>query len=100
MDSLFAKITGKYYQWIIAMHKFYFTDKSMTKFLDKNNLQLDKILNDVRIISLEYFFLKISQKIPLLRFIYLIVKKIKFLKNLKIKLSFFDINIYCASLKK
>lgn len=100
MNSLFAKITGKYYQWIIAMHKFYFTDKSMTKFLDKNNLQLDKILNDVRIISLEYFFLKISQKIPLLRFIYLIVKKIKFLKNLKIKLSFFDINIYCASLKK
>lgn len=100
MNSIFAKLTGKYYQWIIAMHKFYFTDKSMTKFLDKNNLQLDKILNDVRIISLEYFFLKISQKIPLLRFIYLIVKKIKFLKNLKIKLSFFDINIYCASLKK
>ena len=37
MNSIFAKLTGKYYQWIIAMHKFYFSNFSIKKFLNKNN---------------------------------------------------------------
>ena len=36
MDSLFAKITGKHYQWIIAMHKFYFSNYTIKKFLNDN----------------------------------------------------------------
>ena len=99
MDSFFAKLTGKYYPWIISMHKFYFTDKSIKKILNSNNLELNKIINDVRIISLEYLFLKISQKITYLKFLYKIILKLKFLKNIKIKFSLFDINIYCAILK-
>jgi hypothetical protein len=100
MDSLFAKITGKYYQWIIAMHKFYFSDYSMNKYLKKNNLELDKIVNDVRIISLEYLFLKLSQKISIFKYFYKFLIKFNSIKNLKIKFSLFDMNIYCAFLKK
>jgi len=100
MDSIFAKVTGKYYQWIIPMHKFYFSNYSMKKYLNKNNLSLDKTVNDVRVISLEYLFLKISHKIRIFRYFYKFVIKFDFLKNFKIKFSLFDINIYCASLKK
>ena len=99
MDSLFAKITGKYYQWIIAMHKFYFSNYTMKKFLNKNNLGLNKTINDVRIISLEYFFLKLSQKLSIFKYPYKLLIKFQSLKSLKIKLSLFDINIYCASKK-
>ena len=100
MNSLFAKITGKYYQWILAMHKFYFSNDSMKKFLNKNNFELRKKINDVRIISLEYFFFKLSHKISILKYFYKFFKKFNSLKNLKIKFSLFDINIYCAYLKK
>jgi len=99
MDSFFAKLTGKHYPWIISMHKFYFTDKSIKKLVNSNNLELNKIINDVRIITLEYLFLKISQKITFLKFLYKIILKLKFLKNIKINFSLFDINIYCAVLK-
>lgn len=81
------------------MHKFYFTDKSIKKLVNSNNLELNKIINDVRIITLEYLFLKISQKITFLKFLYKIILKLKFLKNIKINFSLFDINIYCAVLK-
>ena len=90
MDSLFAKITGKYYQWIIAMHKFYFSDYSMKKFLNKNNLELDKSINDVRIISLEYLFFKLSQKISIFKYLYKFLKNFDSFKNLKIKFSLFQ----------
>ena len=100
MDSFFAKLTGKYYPWIISMHKFYFTDKSMNKLLNLNNLKINKIISDVRIISIEYLFLKISQKLLFFKIFYKLILKLKFLKNIKIKFSLFDINIYCAVLKK
>ena len=97
MNSLMAKATGKYYPWIIPMHKFYFTNKSVEKYLSKNNLKLNKIIGDVRIISLEYLFLKISQKISVLKPIYSFIVKFKKLKNTTVKFSLFDINIYLAS---
>jgi 2-polyprenyl-3-methyl-5-hydroxy-6-metoxy-1,4-benzoquinol methylase len=100
MDSLFAKITGRYYQWIIPMHKFYFSNYSIKKFLNRNNLEIDRIINDVRIISLEYFFLKLSQKILLFKYFYKLLINFKSIKNLTIKFSLFDINIYCSYLKK
>lgn len=96
MDSIFAKVTGRYYPWIIPMHKFYFSDNSVKKFLNKNNLDLKEIITDVRIISLEYLFLKISQKIPIFKYFYNLLIKFKILKNTSIKFSLFDINIYCA----
>ena len=72
----------------------------MKKFLNKNNFELRKKINDVRIISLEYFFLKLSHKISILKYFYKFFKIFNSLKNLKIKFSLFDINIYCAYLKK
>ena len=68
MDSFVAKISGKHYPWIIPMHKFYFTNKSVEKFLLKNHLKLNKIITDIRIVSLEYLFFKISQKISFFKF--------------------------------
>ncbi len=97
MDSIFAKITGKNYPWIIPMHKFYFNDRSLRKFLKKNNLKMYKKINDVRIISLEYLFYKISQKVIFFKIFYKVLTKINFLKNLKIKFSLFDLCIYCSS---
>jgi len=97
MNSIFAKVTKSYYPWIIPMHKFYFTDHSIKKILNRNNLNLDKILMDVRIISLEYLFLKISQKITFFKFIYKLLIKSKSIKDLSIKFTLFDINIYVAS---
>tara|TARA_Y100001970_G_scaffold129469_1_gene159652 strand:- start:1182 stop:2084 length:903 start_codon:yes stop_codon:yes gene_type:complete len=99
MNSFFAKVTGRYYQWIIAMHKFYFSHDSMKKYLNKNNLEINKIVNDVRIISLEYFFLKLSQKISLFRYIYKLIIKFDKIKKLKIKFTLYDMSIYCAFLK-
>jgi len=99
MNSLFARITGKYYQWIIAQHKFYFTNKSMQIFLERNNLKLNRIINDVRIINIDYFFFKITQKLPFLKFIYKFLDKFEKLKKIKIKFSLFDINIYCSNLQ-
>ena len=72
----------------------------MKKYLNKNNLELDKIVNDVRIISLEYLFLKLSQKISIFKYFYKFLIKFNSIKNLKIKFSLFDMNIYCAFLKK
>ncbi len=97
MDSLMAKISGKHYPWIIPMHKFYFTNKSVEKFLLKNHLNLNKIIGDIRIISLEYLFFKISQKIPFFKHIYNFIIKFDKIKNILIKFSLFDINIYLAS---
>jgi 2-polyprenyl-3-methyl-5-hydroxy-6-metoxy-1,4-benzoquinol methylase len=100
MDSLFAKLCGSNYQWIVPMHKFYFSDYSIKKFLNKNNLEMYKIINDVRIISLEYLFLKLSQKISLFKYLYKFLINFRSIKNLTIKFSLFDINIYCSCLKK
>ena len=97
MDSIAAKLTGKHYPWIIPMHKFYFTNKSVKKYLLKNHLKLNKIIGDVRIISLEYLFLKISQKISFLNPIYNFIIKFDKLKDTIIRFSLFDINIYIAS---
>ncbi len=97
MDSITAKLTGKYYPWIIPMHKFYFTNKSIKKIFLKNHLILNKIIGDVRIISLEYLFLKISQKVNILKPIYKFIIKFDKLKNTIIRFSLFDINIYIAS---
>jgi 2-polyprenyl-3-methyl-5-hydroxy-6-metoxy-1,4-benzoquinol methylase len=99
MNSIFAKMTGKYYPWIIPMHKFYFSDSSVKKFLDKNDLFLKNIIGDVRIISLEYLFLKISQKISIFKIFYNLLMKFESIKNISIKFSLFDINIYCAHKK-
>jgi 2-polyprenyl-3-methyl-5-hydroxy-6-metoxy-1,4-benzoquinol methylase len=97
MGSFTAKISGKHYPWIIPMHKFYFTNKSIKKFLSKNHLKLYKTIGDVRIISLEYLFLKISQKIFIFKYLYKLIMKFDKFKKLTIKFSLFDINIYFAS---
>ena len=51
IDSLYAKITGKNYHWIIPFHMVYFSNKTLETFGRKNNLKLVKIINDPRYTS-------------------------------------------------
>ena len=51
MDSLYAKITGRNYHWILPFHLFYFSNKTLKKLCLENNLEIFKIKNDPRIVS-------------------------------------------------
>ena len=96
MDSFTAKILGRKYPWIMLMHKFYFTNNSLKKILQKNSFDLYKKKYDIRIVSIEYLLDKIQINFPYFRFLINLIKKIDKVKNLKIKISFFDLNIYFA----
>ena len=56
MDSFIARILGYNYQWIMPMHLYYFSRKTLKKILQDNNLKIVKIKQDVHIVSLKYFF--------------------------------------------
>ena len=43
MDSLIAKVLGKNYQWIMPMHKYYFTKRVLKNILGKYNLEIVNI---------------------------------------------------------
>ena len=60
MDSFIARILGYNYQWIMPMHLYYFSRKTLKKILQDNNLKIVKIKQDVHIVSLKYFFFKIK----------------------------------------
>ena len=94
IDSLYAKITGKNYHWIIPFHLVYFSNKTLSKLGKDNNLNLFKIENDPRFVSIEYLLEKLELIFPKLTFIFSFVKKFKFLKNITIKVNLRDLNIY------
>ena len=96
MDSFVARFLGKRYPWIMLMHKFYFTNKSLKKILKENNFDLYKIKYDTRIISIEYLLDKIQIHFPYFRKVLNFIKKFDKIKKIKIKISFFDLNIYFA----
>ena len=94
MDSLTAKILGKNYPWVMLMHKFYFTNNSLKKILEQNNFRLYKIKHDTRIISIGYLLDKIQIHFPYFKKIFNFIKKSNKISEQKIKISFFDLNIY------
>ena len=98
-DSIFSKIMGKKYPWIIPMHKYYFSNTTINNCLDKSNLKLLDIQNDVRLISVEYLFQKFNVIFPPFKFVSDIFLKFKFIKNLTIKINLYDLKVYFCKKK-
>ena len=96
MDSLIAKILGRNYQWIMPMHKYYFTKKVLKNILNKYNLDIVETISDTHIISLKYFFIKLNAIIPFIRFLTTPLLKIKFFNKINIKINLGDLDIYCV----
>ena len=94
MDSFIARILGYNYQWIMPMHLYYFSRKTLKKILQDNNLKIVKIKQDVHIVSLKYFFLKLSALVPLIGSLFLFMSKIKIFEKFNIKINLGDLDIY------
>ena len=100
MDSLYAKITGKNYHWILPMHLFYFSNKTLKNICLENNLKIIKIKNDSRIVSFYYLLNKLQLIFPKFKFLFQCINKIKFLQKININVNLFDLNIYFAKKNK
>lgn len=96
MDSLIAKILGKNYQWIMPMHKYYFTKKVLKQILNKYNLDIVETITDTHVISLKYFFIKINAIVPFMKLITSPLLKMDFLNKINIKINLGDLDIYCV----
>jgi len=100
MDSLYARITGKNYHWILPMHLFYFSNKTLKNICLENNLKIYKIKNDSRVVSFYYLLNKLALIFPKLKFLFQYVNKIKFLQKININVNLFDLNIYFVKKNK
>ena len=100
MDSLYAKITGKNYHWILPMHLFYFSNKTLKNICLENNLKIYKIKNDSRVVSFYYLLNKLTLIFPKLKFLFQYISKIKFLRKININVNLFDLNIYFVKKNK
>ena len=96
MDSLYAKITGKNYHWILPMHLFYFSNKTLKNICLENNLKIYKIKNDSRVVSFYYLLNKLALIFPKLKFLFQYINKIKKFQKINVNVNLFDINIYFA----
>ena len=94
IDSLYAKLTGKNYHWIIPFHMVYFSNKTLEIFGRNNNLKLIKILNDPRYTSFGYLIEKLNFIFPKLSFIFKFLSKFSFLKDINVKVDLKDLKIY------
>ena len=95
-DSLFSKIMGKNYPWIIPMHKYYFSNTTLKNALTESKLELFDIQNDTRIISLEYLLQKLNILAPSFNFIFNFFLKFNFIKKIQVRINLFDLKIYFA----
>jgi len=96
MDSLYAKITGKNYHWILPFHLFYFSTKTLKSILIENEIEIFYVANDSRNVSLNYLLNKLEMIFPKFRYIFFLINKIKILRNININVNLFDLNIYIA----
>ena len=94
IDSLYAKITGRNYHWMIPFHMVFFSNKTLETFGKNNNLKLVKILNDPRYVSFGYLMEKLILIFPRLSFIFKFLSKRKLLKNINVKVDLKDLKIY------
>ena len=78
MDSLFPKIMGRNYHWIMPMHKYYFSEKTLSYYLNKNGLKIYKTKNDERDISIKYLFYKLSILLPMFKKFLSILERLTF----------------------
>ena len=96
MDALLPKIMRGKYHWIMPQHKFYFSNSTLRYFLKRNNMDIFKIKNDVRLISVEYLLFKLCVLMPKIDFVFKFFLKFNFLKKIAAKINLFDLNIYFA----
>ena len=96
MDALLPKIMRGKYHWIMPQHKFYFSNSTLRYFLKRNNMDIFKIKNDVRLISVEYLLFKLCVLMPKIDFVFKFFLKFNFLKKIEAKINLFDLNIYFA----
>ena len=100
MDSLYAKISGKNYHWILPMHLFYFSNKTLKNICLENNLKIIKIKNDSRVVSFYYLLNKLELIFPKFKFLFRYINKIKYLQKISINVNLFDLNIYFVKKNK
>jgi 2-polyprenyl-3-methyl-5-hydroxy-6-metoxy-1,4-benzoquinol methylase len=100
IDSLYAKITGKNYHWILPMHLFYFSNKTLKNICLENNLKIYKIKNDSRVVSFYYLLNKLVLIFPKLKFLFQYINKIKKFQKINVNVNLFDLNIYFAKKNK
>ena len=60
------------------------------------NLEIFKIKNDTRTVSVYYLLGKLEKLFTKYKFIFTFIKKIKVFNNLNISVNLFDLNIYYA----
>lgn len=60
VGSLLARLMGPRWPWLMDMHIFYFTPKTITRLLEQTGFHLVRIHNYTHIISSEYFIKKLS----------------------------------------
>ena len=68
MDSIFPKLMGKKYHWIMPYHLYYFSNFTLKNLCEKNNLEIFKIKNDTRVTSFGYLMHKFGLILPKLAF--------------------------------
>ena len=78
----------------MPMHKFYFSNTTLRYLLKENNMDIFKIKNDTRLISVEYLLFKLCILIPKISFIFKFLLKFNFLKKITTKVNLLDLNIY------
>jgi len=96
MDAVIPKMMRRKYHWIMPQHKFYFSNSTLRYFLMANNMNIFKIKNDTRLISVEYLLYKFCILMPKMDFIFKFLLKFNFLKKITTKINLFDLNIYFA----
>ena len=96
MDSLYARVTGRNYHWILPFHLFYFSNKTLKSLCLERNLEIFKISNDTRTVSVYYLLGKLEKLFTKFKFIFTFIKRIKVFNNLNISVNLFDLNIYYA----
>lgn len=60
IDSNFSRMLGKWWPWLMDMHLYYFTPKTIRLLLEKAGLQLKEITSYSHVISLDYLAYKFS----------------------------------------
>ncbi len=94
IDRWYPRILKDKWPWIMDMHLYYFTQKSIKQILQKTGFDLIHQQNYTHIITLAYFFEKLSALgIPLAKQLHRLISK-TFLKNCMIPFSFGDVQLF------
>ena len=99
MDSIFPKLMGKKYHWIMPYHLYYFSNFTLKNLCNKYNFEIFKIKNDTRLVSYNYLIYKLGLIFPSLGFIFKFLARLKFLQKSTIRVNLLDLNIYFAKKK-